>query len=111
MKTLIRIAFVFVVLELMNCNEFGFGFPFRFPFFDFDREGRPHRYHEDNSPAGIVRDFDKSGNRTLKVIDSAINQNISTSITQQLQQIRDTFAQCLQTAEQNLASVLNVTTT
>jgi len=88
-------------------NEFGF------PFFGFgNRELQrilPNRRRED--PAEITREFDELENKVLKVIDRVINQNISTSITQQSQQIKDTVAQCLQIAEQSLATVLNSTAT
>ncbi len=90
-------------------NEFGF------PFFGFgNRELQrilPNRRREENSPTEITREFDELENKVLKVIDRVINQNISTSITQQSQQIKDTVAQCLQIAEQSLATVLNSTAT
>jgi hypothetical protein len=58
-----------------------------------------------------VRQFERSGNEALRVIDRAISHSNDTTLITELQQIRDTFAQCAQTTLQNLANALNVTIT
>ncbi len=44
-----------------------------------------------NSPAGIVREFGREGNKALRLIDRAIRRSNDTALNAQLQQIRDTF--------------------
>jgi hypothetical protein len=56
-----------------------------------------------------VRHFYWSGKEALQVIDQAISRSNDTALNTQLQQIRDTFTQCEQTALQNLATALNIT--
>ncbi len=56
-----------------------------------------------------MREFGKEGNEALRVIDRAIRRSNDTALNAQLQQIKDTFAACENTALQSLATALNVT--